>query len=180
MKISKDTEQITIIYGLGNNDEKLLKTKHNMGRLLVEKIAKQLEPNTNFKLVKEIWILKSQNIWFCYSNGYMNLSGQSLNSFLSYLKVKQEDIQMIIVQDDSDQLEGKYKIVKTIEKGGRSAGGHNGIIDIQRYFSFPKGDVSRVKLGIRREGDTTKAIDFVLKPISKLDELLLVEKILEV
>jgi peptidyl-tRNA hydrolase, PTH1 family len=152
-----------LIYGLGNQDPTLLNTKHNLGRLVVEKLAQEL--GLSFKNDNGLAVCKTNGVILAYSLGYMNNSGQNLQQFLNFYKPNK--LKLWLLQDDSDQIEGYFKDVY-----GGGSGGHNGIISVYKYLlNWPinQKEVLRIKLGIRQENNKQKALDFVLKPISKSD-----------
>ncbi|MGL4757736.1 MAG: aminoacyl-tRNA hydrolase [Patescibacteria group bacterium] len=156
-----------IFYGLGNNNAKFYKTKHNIGREVVELLAVKL--NIEFKRVKNLMVAKNDQIQLLYSCDYMNTSGKFLGEYISFLKP--EDYQLYIVHDDSDQIEGNKKM-----KVGGSSGGHNGINDIHinsKKIGKTSDQIIRLKLGVRPEFNKSKSIDFVLSRYSKKDEELL-------
>jgi peptidyl-tRNA hydrolase, PTH1 family len=155
-----------VFYGLGNNDPKYLNTKHNAGRLVVEGLAKSWE--ISFSKGTSYFYTKSKdNLEICllYSAGYMNNSGLALGDFLRYFKLdfKPTD-SLLIIQDDSDQQNGKQKLLR----GGGSAG-HHGINDIYRHLPGLKislEQVWRLKIGIRPDGNRERSETFVLTPAS--------------
>ena len=158
-----------IFYGLGNNETKYLHTKHNAGRLVLEDFAKRL--GFEFKHGNTYNYLKfdlnhEREIYMVYSKGYMNHSGQALNDFLQYFKLptKAQDFHLIILQDDSDQIEGSLKFLP----GGGTAG-HNGIEDIYTHLNtwgLDKEKIWRLKIGIRPTENRLKSESFVLRNIS--------------
>jgi peptidyl-tRNA hydrolase, PTH1 family len=159
-----------IFYGLGNNEPKYNQTKHNIGRLFVEYISKHYSFNT-FTKQKSFHVsrvdVNNTSIICMYSDGYMNTSGTPLVEFLKY-HPEDEHTQVIIVQDDSDQIEGKWKLAKA----GGSAG-HKGIDSIYRSIlatHIKPSSIWRLKIGIRPEQNTLKSETFVLSRISKQDE----------
>jgi peptidyl-tRNA hydrolase, PTH1 family len=159
-----------IIYGLGNNEAKYQYTKHNIGRLIVENLIKTNSiPVTKVKSVIEA---KTSEIVYLYSTDYMNTSGRILNEYIQFKKP--QDISLIIVQDDSDQIIGNYKLTM----GGGTAG-HNGLEDIYKYilnWNVNIQDIIRIKIGIRPPNNKEKSIDFVLSKISK-EELIVVNNL---
>ncbi len=158
---------MTIIYGLGNNEPKYLTTKHNIGRLLVESIAKDY--NLTFTRVKNLMIAKQDELILAYSCDYMNTSGKFLGEYLNF--IKPEDLSLVVVHDDTDQVEGRKKMTL-----GGSSGGNNGINDIHNHFKsikVDKNNLIRIKLGIRPEMNKNKAMDFVLSPMTATDQELL-------
>ncbi|GAB4146494.1 MAG: aminoacyl-tRNA hydrolase [Patescibacteria group bacterium] len=151
-----------IVFGLGNNEGKYLETKHNAGRIVLESWVQDLglkfEQKDKYYFAKET---ASEPIYYVYSRGYMNTSGQALQSFIDYFKIKfsPDDI-LIVLQDDSDQLTGNLKLVS----GGGSAG-HNGINDIYRHllnWNLDLQNMWRFKIGIRPENNRAKSETFVL------------------
>ena len=148
-----------LIYGLGNNGARYFETRHNVGRLLLESL------DTGKFSAKENYLYRRAGGHdHLLTSGFMNESGLPLVSFVKYFKIKPGIL--LILQDDSDQLEGRVKLVQ----GGGSAG-HHGINSIYRHLvatDFALDDVWRLKIGIRPEGNTHKSETFVLKPNSQL------------
>ena len=117
-----------IIYGLGNNENKYLKTKHNIGRVVVEGLATKLDKSFGKKNL--IWSTQSGETLLAYSNGYMNESGLPLLQLIKYYKPEQKELLILIIQDDSDQFIGNAKLLPA---GGTA--GHRGIISINKHLS---------------------------------------------
>jgi peptidyl-tRNA hydrolase, PTH1 family len=157
---------MTLFYGLGNNENKYLETKHNIGRIIVENLAKKNE--LNFVETKGCSIAKNNDFWFGFSNGYMNNIGEPLADLLKYYKIDlTQNFNLIIIQDDSDQAVGNLKLCI----GGGTAG-HNGIISIYREMAFlglEQTKIWRLKVGIRPEGNKLKSETFVLSKNSDQD-----------
>ena len=157
-----------LFYGLGNNENKYLDTKHNIGRIIVENLAQKF--SLNFSDVKGCYIAKSSDCWFVHTNGYMNNCGEPLSELLKYYKVDvATDFDLIIVQDDSDQIAGNTKLML----GGGTAG-HNGIISVYREIAFlglEQARIWRLKVGIRPEGNKLRSETFVLSKNSIEDKI---------
>jgi PTH1 family peptidyl-tRNA hydrolase len=158
------------LYGLGNNHPKYFDTKHNLGWMVAEELAKE---TNSWKDIKSMKVAKTAKFEAWLSLGYMNHSGQSFLEYISYKKIDfaDEDL-LIIAHDDSDQLSGRLKLVQ----GGRS-GGHKGITDIYKYLpntNLKLDQIWRLKLGIRPEGNKLRSETFVLNRASQ-DELELVK-----
>jgi peptidyl-tRNA hydrolase, PTH1 family len=167
--IIKHNQDMLIFYGLGNNEAKYLKTKHNIGRVVVEQLAAKLE--TNFIDSGQGCMLAKAKIgqleiWLVYSKGYMNTSGEPISKLIKYFKLQSEDYQLTILQDDSDQIIGSNKITP----GGGSAG-HNGIISSYLHLAslVDQKDIWRLKIGIRPEGNKLKSETFVLSPFNQIE-----------
>ena len=160
-----------IFYGLGNNEDKYLHTKHNAGRLLVENLAHlsglNFQKGDKYFFTKTKW--GTQEVVFLYSSGYMNLSGEPLTSFLKYFKydLSQDSDFLVVVQDDSDQLQGNNKMLI----GGGTAG-HRGVDSIYKHIPNFKLDLNRLwrlKIGIRPIGNTQKSETFVLSALNPIE-----------
>jgi peptidyl-tRNA hydrolase, PTH1 family len=167
--IIKHNQDMLIFYGLGNNGAKYLKTKHNIGRVFVEQLAVKFE--TNFTDSGQGCMLAKARagdteIWLVYSKGYMNTSGEPISKLTKYFKLRAEDYQLTILQDDSDQIIGSNKITP----GGGSAG-HNGIISSYLHLAslVDQKDIWRLKIGIRPEGNKLKSETFVLSPFNSTE-----------
>jgi PTH1 family peptidyl-tRNA hydrolase len=160
-----------ILYGLGNNASKYLNTKHNLGRLILENLAKKYQ--LEFKNGGQYYYVKTsvenEELYFVYSAGFMNESGEPLYKFINYFKLQpQESDLIIILHDDSDQIEQK---VKFLPQGG--AAGHNGIVSVYKHLpatGFEINQLWRLKIGIRPAENKLKSETFVLTKLSKNDE----------
>lgn len=160
-----------IVFGLGNNEEKYLNTKHNIGRRIVENWANMYE-HTGFKRKNGFIAARVDNlsvpVYFVYPTRYMNTSGEALSDFARFFKVHKSETHLLILQDDSDQKEGCWKLVQ----GGRSAG-HRGIDSIHKHIlgiEVDPDNLWRMKIGIRPEQNTEKSLTFVLKRFSQIDD----------
>jgi len=153
------------ILGLGNTGPKYKNTYHNVGQLMVD-----------FLLENNIF---PENTMIAKNEGFMNESGKSALKILKKTGSKPENL--LVIQDDSDIVLGKYKL--SID---RNSAGHKGIEDIINKIGSK--NFWRLRIGIRpKEEDAippspdsgrVKALDFVLKKISKENKRIL-EKVFE-
>jgi len=158
-----------LIYGLGNNHSRYLYTKHNVGRLLIEMLVKKVnltwEMQAKFAYAKTLIV--NQTVYFLYSLGYMNESGEVISEFINYLKLKPDDLKIFLLQDDSDQLEARLKLVNN---GG--SGGHKGVESVYKHLCFlgiSKKSVWKLKIGIRPISNRLRSETFVLAKLSNLE-----------
>ena len=158
-----------LIYGLGNNHSRYLYTKHNVGRLLIETLVKKVnltwEMQAKFAYAKTLIV--NQAVYFLYSLGYMNESGQVISEFINYFKLKPDDLKIFLLQDDSDQLETRLKLVNN---GG--SGGHKGVESVYKHLCFlgiSKKSVWKLKIGIRPISNRLRSETFVLAKLSNLE-----------
>ena len=158
-----------LIYGLGNNHSRYLYTKHNVGRLLIETLVKKVnltwEMQAKFAYAKTLIV--NQTVYFLYSLGYMNESGEVISEFINYFKLKPDDLKIFLLQDDSDQLETRLKLVNN---GG--SGGHKGVESVYKHLCFlgiSKKSVWKLKIGIRPISNRLRSETFVLTKLSNLE-----------
>ncbi len=158
-----------LIVGLGNIGKEYENTRHNIGFMVVEELAKRWncpawksDRNalcTEYRAPEKVFLVKPTT--------YMNLSGNAVGSFANFYDIEPEDI--AVIQDDMDLPLGQLRIRR---KG--SAGGHNGIKSIQDHLGtdvFP-----RFKVGIGHpERNNRAVVSHVLNKFSK-DEGAVIEK----
>ena len=112
-----------IIVGLGNPGREYAGTRHNLGFMVVDEIARRHGPATWKKRFRsEIGELFAggQKIVLVKPQTYMNLSGMAVREAINWYHVDQDEV--IIVMDD---LDTPFASLRLREKG--SAGGHNGL-----------------------------------------------------
>jgi PTH1 family peptidyl-tRNA hydrolase len=145
-----------IVVGLGNPEKKYSRTRHNLGFMLVQRLADK----HNVKLKKRKYLSKAAQVelernpvllvkpWT-----YMNRSGVAIKKLLQYSGVRAD--RMIVVYDDLDIPLGEMRIRRS---GG--PGTHNGMASIVREIGCT--EFPRVRLGIGPLPPGTDATDFVL------------------
>lgn len=144
-----------LIVGLGNIGEKYSGTRHNIGFDVVDHLAHQKD--VSFKQGKLAYITnfkyKGRTFYMIKPTTYMNLSGKALKYWMDYYKIKQENV--LVVVDDLALPFGKIRL-----KGKGSAGGHNGLKDIDAKLG--NNQYARLRFGIGANYPKGKQIDFVL------------------
>jgi peptidyl-tRNA hydrolase, PTH1 family len=145
-----------MIVGLGNPGRKYELTRHNVGFMVIDRIAEANRiPMTQKKSESRIGlgVIHDQKVILAKPQAFMNLSGPPVLRLSTYLGVTYEHI--LVIHDDIDLIFGQIKI-KT--KGGH--GGHNGIRSIMDAFGC--GDFPRIRIGIGRPGEKVDVTDHVL------------------
>ncbi len=148
-----------LIVGLGNIGDNYKLTKHNVGFMVLDCIAKfyNLSWKLNFKgLLSEKNFLQNKVI-FVKPQTFMNLSGDCVASLCSFYKILPQDV--IIIQDDLDLDFGKIKY-----KTNSGDGGHNGIKDIQNKIGK---NIHKIKIGIGRPNNLVDVSSYVLSNFSQ-------------
>lgn len=131
-----------LIIGLGNVGAKYMFTRHNVGFMLVDKIA--MDNSVTFKENSKLKSLiakftADEEIMLVKPTTYMNLSGEAMRAVIDYYKISPED--MIIVYDDLSLNLGKIRF-----RANGSDGGHNGIKSIIQHLGSK--NFARLKIGI--------------------------------
>ncbi len=152
-----------IIVGLGNPDEKYLKTFHNMGYIAVGDVADKL--GAKFKkrecdsVVAEAHI-GGEKVLIARPLTYMNESGRAVKQLLKKYKAGAENL--VVIYDDYDLLKGKIRI-----RPSGSAGTHNGMRSVIAEIGFS--DFARIRIGIRDEEVNIPLINYVLSEVKRED-----------
>ena len=150
-----------IIVGLGNPEEKYLKTFHNMGYIAVGDVASKL--NVKFKkkeceaFTAEAYI-DGEKVILARPVTYMNNSGRAVKQLLAKYKASAADL--IVIYDDYDIPKGNIRI-----RPSGSAGTHNGMRNIIAEIGTQ--DFPRVRIGIGRPPERVPLADYVLSDVPK-------------
>ena len=154
-----------LIIGLGNPGLKYKKTRHNAGKLVIEKISPKLK--TNKKLSSQT--AKQGDIIYATPTTYMNESGLAVQALAFYFKIEPKNI--IIISDDIDLPLGAIRIR---EKG--SAGGHKGLQSIIQHLGAS--NFIRLRLGIGPQPDNMPSEKYVLQKFNKQQSQIFQEKVI--
>ncbi|WP_295296010.1 aminoacyl-tRNA hydrolase [uncultured Brachyspira sp.] len=150
-----------LIIGLGNPGEEYKNHRHNIGFIIIDKLAQNLSLKFDNNKKKSLFTrtkLNNIDLILLKPQTFMNLSGESAIYISKFFNVKPEDI--IVVYDDMDIPFGTFRI----KKGG-SSGGHNGIKSL--IAQLQTDDFIRVRVGIGRPSFGKKVNDYVLSSFSK-------------
>lgn len=161
-----------LVAGLGNPGEKYKDTRHNVGFLVVEKLARELtrgQPHWEASPKQHAHIVKTGEVLLVKPQTYMNASGIAVAGLASYYKIQPQDVW--VVHDDMDLPVGKIRI-----RASGSSAGHHGIESVMRELTTEK--FIRIRLGIGRgmesRANTTEknlhrrfVIDYVLSRFTR-------------
>lgn len=143
-----------VVVGLGNPGPKYKDTRHNVGFLVVEEVARRytvLKEESRFDAIIGQIQIGREKVFLVKPLTYMNLSGNAVRKLVSYYKVEQKDI--IVIYDDMDLPVGQVRIRA---QGG--TGGHRGMTSLVERLGTR--DFARIRIGIGRPPD--EAVDWVL------------------
>lgn len=161
-----------LIVGLGNPGASYEKTRHNLGFMVVDRLAREAQTQVKRDECRALVgraMIENQTVELAKPQTYMNLSGESVSCLVS--KPDRSVDKLIVISDD---LALPFGTIRLRPRG--SHGGHNGlrsIIDCLRVNDF-----IRLRIGIMPEHPIANTKNFVLENFSK-GESETVEKILE-
>lgn len=136
-----------VIVGLGNPGDEYEGSRHNVGFMVVDRIAERLGcapvRDRKYGALAARAKLGEFELLLVKPQGYMNLSGEPTRKALGDAGLPEEDWKekLIVVHDELDLPVGRMKI-----QADRGAGGHNGIKSI--IGSLGTQAFARVRVGV--------------------------------
>lgn len=152
-----------IIVGLGNPEEKYLKTFHNMGYIAVGDVAAKL--NVKFKKKEcEAFTAEAnvngEKVILARPVTYMNNSGRAVKQLLAKYRADISDL--IVIYDDYDIPKGGMRI-----RPSGSAGTHNGMRSV--IAEIGSSEFTRIRIGIHDSAVNIPIINYVLSEVKRDD-----------
>ena len=159
-----------LVVGLGNIGEKYDNTRHNIGFKIADALVKEYDESFTTEKHGDLAKLKikGKTVFVLKPNTYMNLSGKAVLYWM-----KKENILIDNVLIITDDLNIDFGTIRIKAKG--SAGGHNGLKDIQDKLNtnvYP-----RFRFGVGSDYRKGGQVDFVLGTWSNEEESALIERI---
>lgn len=153
MSNANESSTIRLVAGLGNPGRKYLETRHNVGFMLLDRVAEHLGQSWAEEKKWHTQVFRSGEAYFLKPQTFMNESGKAVAAVTKFYQLAPD--QVLIVYDDVDLPLGSLRF-----RADGSAGGHNGIKSIISHLgtqTFP-----RLKVGIGRSEGAKKMIGHVL------------------
>lgn len=147
-----------LIVGLGNPSSQYAQTRHNIGWLVIDELARRAGATWRKDGQAEIAEVRlgqpvGEKVLLVKPQTFMNASGKAVIPYLQFYKLEAEH--MLVVQDDLDSPFGLLRL----RPSGRH-GGQNGVRDIIRLLGHDQ--FPRLKLGISRPPAGRDPADWVL------------------
>jgi peptidyl-tRNA hydrolase, PTH1 family len=146
-----------LVAGLGNPGRGYERTRHNLGWLVADELARRHGGSFRSKFSGRLaeQRIDGQRIALLKPETYMNESGRSLSAAARFFKVEPEAL--LVVHDDVDLEPGRLQA----RRGGGLAG-HNGLRSIAQALGTQ--DFLRLRIGVGRpgRGDRRSVSDYVL------------------
>jgi peptidyl-tRNA hydrolase, PTH1 family len=158
-----------LVAGLGNPGREYARTRHNLGWLVVDELARRVGASFRGKFSGRIaeTRLGEQKIALLKPETFMNESGRSIGAAVRFFKLSPETL--IVVHDDVDLEPGRLQA-----RAGGGLAGHNGLRSIAAALGDR--DFVRLRIGVGRpgRGDRRSVSDYVLSAFddgTDVDEL---------
>ena len=157
-----------LVVGLGNPGEKYAATRHNIGQMVIDELARRHnvkfsshKSRTDIAAFKLGVGIDAHSVIIGKSKSYMNETGGPVKALANFYSI--EPTKIIALHDE---LDIPFAAIRTKLAGGDN--GHNGLKSMTSSFGTP--DYYRIRLGIGRPMGQQDPADFVLKAFSKVEQ----------
>lgn len=166
-------EQWYLIAGLGNPGREYARTRHNVGFMVVEKLAECWRANwvkeSKFRARVARVDRDERKILLCQPETYMNSSGEAVGAMAGFYRVERQNLAVVV--DDADLPLGTIRM-----RPEGSSGGHHGLESVQQHLGTT--ELPRLRIGIGRNDPVDRQItDYVLSHF-RSDEMEMLGKVL--
>jgi peptidyl-tRNA hydrolase, PTH1 family len=146
-----------LVAGLGNPGREYERTRHNVGWLVLDELARRHGGTWRSKFSGSLGEIRLGELRLALlkPETYMNESGRSLAAAARFFKVPPE--QVLVVHDDVDLEPGRLQA-----RAGGGLAGHNGLRSLAQHLGSR--DFLRLRIGVGRpgRGDPRPVADWVL------------------
>jgi peptidyl-tRNA hydrolase, PTH1 family len=165
-------ENTFLLIGLGNPGREYRDSRHNVGFMLIDRLAVRLNARgmkVQAKAIVTTAVYEDRKLILAKPQTYMNLSGQSAQGLLNFYKLPMEN--MLIAHDDLDIPFGSIRIRPKGGPGGQ--GGMASTIELLGTKDFP-----RLRIGIGRPPGRMDPAAYVLQDFSR-EEMKILSEIID-
>jgi PTH1 family peptidyl-tRNA hydrolase len=152
------------IVGLGNPGKEYEVSRHNVGFMVVDRLAEVMgisfRKKNKYAAIAET-IIESRPTLLVKPVTFMNRSGLAVSELQRYSTLALE--RSLVVLDDANLPFGRLRM-----RGQGSSGGHKGLASIIDQLGTE--EIARLRLGIGSPGDSAEMINFVLSKFSKKEK----------
>ncbi|MGH3036559.1 MAG: aminoacyl-tRNA hydrolase [Gaiellaceae bacterium] len=148
-----------LVAGLGNPGREYAATRHNVGFMACDELARRHDGSFRSKFSGELAELRldGARVALLKPQTYMNESGRSVGAAVRFFKLEPE--QLLVVHDEADLEPGRLQA-----RAGGGLAGHNGLRSVAQHLRSPEFLRLRVGVGRPERGDPRPVADFVLSP----------------
>jgi PTH1 family peptidyl-tRNA hydrolase len=160
-----------LIVGLGNPGSEYEWTRHNVGFLLVDKLAADAAVTVKRRECRSLsgsGVIEGRRAKLVKPLTFMNLSGEAVACLTAKDEVAEAGKPLIVISDD---LALPFGTIRLRARG--SAGGHNGLKSI--IAALGTNEFARLRIGIQPEHPVSDAKKFVLNEFASTERRALKE-----
>ena len=163
-----------LVVGLGNPGTDYAGTRHNVGYLVVDELARRMDgrlrrhKSTRADVLEGRLQLGGPRVVLGRARSYMNESGGPVKALAAFYRV--DPAHLVVVHDELDLPFGRLRV-----KLGGGDNGHNGLKSIRAALG--SGDFHRVRLGIDRPSGARSTADYVLSGYTSAERKELPEQV---
>ncbi len=153
-----------MIVGLGNPGLRYRHNRHNVGFMVIDALARQLDLKLKKAKSKALIVetrYEEKSIILVKPQTFMNLSGKSVAPLVRFFKIPLENL--VIIHDDLDIPLGTIRI-----RPGGGTGGQQGVKSILNELGDRQ--VPRLRVGISRPPGRMDPADYVLQDFSSAEK----------
>lgn len=148
-----------LVAGLGNPGREYESTRHNVGWLVADELARRHAGSFRSKFAGRLAEIRvdGRRLALLKPETFMNESGRSIGAAVRFFKTEPDSL--LVIHDDVDLEEGRLQA----RRGGGLAG-HNGLRSIAQVLGSQ--EFLRLRIGVGRpaRGDRRSVADYVLSP----------------
>jgi peptidyl-tRNA hydrolase, PTH1 family len=154
-----------LVVGLGNPGRQYEQTRHNVGWMVADELARRLDGSWKSKFSGKLAEVRldGHRLALLKPETFMNDSGRSVAAAARFFKVEPEGL--LVVHDDVDLEPGRLQA-----RAGGGLAGHNGLRSLAQ--SLGSQEFLRLRIGVGRpgRGDRRPVADYVLSPFAPEDD----------
>ncbi len=149
-----------LIVGLGNPGKEYARNRHNVGFMLLDKLADDFQITFSRQKSNAAFaecLLDDKKVYLAKPQTFMNDSGRSVEPLVRFFRIPES--QLLVVYDELDLPTGNIRI-----RAAGGSGGHRGMRSIIRELGAQ--EFPRVRIGIGRPPGKMDPADYVLQDFS--------------
>jgi PTH1 family peptidyl-tRNA hydrolase len=150
-----------LVAGLGNPGREYAATRHNVGFMVADELARRLGGSWRAKFSGDLAEVRMDGLRLALlkPQTFMNESGRSVGAAARFFKVEPDDL--LVVHDEVDLEPGRLQA-----RLGGGLAGHNGLRSVAQHLGTPEFGRLRIGVGRPERGDPRPVADFVLSEFS--------------
>jgi peptidyl-tRNA hydrolase, PTH1 family len=155
-----------LVAGLGNPGREYERTRHNLGWLVLDELARRHGGSWRSKFSGSFAEVRlgDLRLGLLKPETYMNESGRAVGEAARFYKVEPEGL--LVVHDDVDLESGRLQA-----RAGGGLAGHNGLRSLAQHLGSQEFDRLRIGVGRPGRGDPRSVSDWVLSGFAPEDDV---------